>query len=452
MNKTENSTYRLNSISTKSDSFGIPELFKDPLIRFSIATCLLGFGAFIVWSTTAQMAEGVTTFGQIIVEEKKKIIQHLEGGIISKLHVAEGDFVAKGDKLLELQTVNLETQEDQLTKEEATLLATVERLSALMKGVDALTLSSKGQWSVRSRDQRSIEQTQQGLFLQQILAHKADQDMLAARRASLVSGQDERQTELSALRDSIQSVTEEIKTKEIMVAQKLARRDELQRLRRERSSLMVQKAQLQGSQAENAARVLEIGSEINQLDAKFTEALSAELLDTKMRLGAISEQIIAVRDSINRAIVYAPVGGEILNMRFATIAGVVQSGEAILEIVPPVDGLWATVNITPSDREAVYPGLAVRGRLAGFKSWSVPPIDGEVITVSADLKQNQVTGESYYEAKVAFNANTVATGSIRFVSPGMPVEAFIDSGYRRTLLDYLVEPLRAHIGRGLATG
>ena len=127
-------------------------------------------------------------------------------------------------------------------------------------------------------------------------------------------------------------------------------------------------------------------------------------------------------------------------------------GEPIMEIVPVSSGLWASLQINPSDRDAIYPGLAVRARLSAFKSWQSPSMDGQVRSISADLKTVPETGVSYYEAKIQFSATDLAGHDIAFTSPGMPVEAFVQSGVKRTFMDYALEPIIAHFSKGLSTG
>ena len=258
--------------------------------------------------------------------------------------------------------------------------------------------------------------------------------------------------EIAALRGSISALEKELMLIQSMVNQRLARRDELHRLNRQKTSLDAQLARLFAEANENTSRSHELQQELLQTQATFHETLTSELIDHNATLSASKEELKSLEDAVNRAFVIAPVSGEILNLQFATLGGVVRSGEPIMEVVPKSSGLWASLQILPGDRDSIYPGLEVTARLSAFKSWQSPTISGHVQTISADLKTVPETGLSYYEARIKFTASDFNNHDISFISPGMPVEAFVASGTERTFMDYALEPIVAHFSKGLSNG
>ena len=145
---------------------------------------------------------------------------------------------------------------------------------------------------------------------------------------------------------------------------------------------------------------------------------------------------------MNRTTVYAPQSGEILNLAFANAGAVIRPGETILEIVPDNQDLIATAEVKPSDRDSVYEGLSVEARLSGLKAWDSPLLKGEVSDISADLKTSPDGRYSYYEAKVTIEKENLSQLEVP-LTPGMPIEAFIFSGEKRTFVEYLLEPVNA---------
>ena len=207
------------------------------------------------------------------------------------------------------------------------------------------------------------------------------------------------------------------------------------------------------TEAQQAATLEEdLTGQIAQTEAAFLRQVSADQLEVRSQLEQATERLSAAQDVLNRSVVLAPQGGEVLNLRFATRGGVVRPGEAILEIVPASGEMTASVRIQPADRAAVYEGQAVRTRVTAYKSWMTPRLDGEVISVSADLKTDQNTGASYYEVRIRIPADQAARLGELDVIPGMPVEVFIFSGSSRTTLDYLLEPISESLFRGARTG
>ena len=80
-------------------------------------------------------------------------------------------------------------------------------------------------------------------------------------------------------------------------------------------------------------------------------------------------------------------------------------------------------------------------RLSAFNQRTTPEINGTVTRISADASTDQRTGQTYYTIRIAMPPEEVAKlGEVRMV-PGMPVEAFVQTG-ERTMISYLLKPLQ----------
>jgi len=62
----------------------------------------VGFLSFILWMALAPLDEGVPSQGTVVLETKRRVIQHLQGGIVASVNVKEGDQVKEGDLLIKL--------------------------------------------------------------------------------------------------------------------------------------------------------------------------------------------------------------------------------------------------------------------------------------------------------------------------------------------------------------
>lgn len=432
-----------------ADPAGAPE--RDHWLWGMAAVNLLGLGGFLLWSCFAPLAEGVITTGQIIADTEVQTVQHLEGGIISVLHVKEGDHVLQGDTLIELDTTASEARWDQITLQHDTALLGVERIRSLLQGRGEISIAHID-WLVSEPVADTIYAQQKALFESQRFARLQERELLAARKSSLRVGIEGREKEILAVEISRDEVDKEISLLEGLLEQQLARRDELHRLVRQKAALEAELAQLQVQIEELRSQILEVDQQLLQGRAAFEETLSLELIEANATLSASEQELKFLEDTLTRTAVTAPVSGEILNLQFATLGGVIRPGQSILEIVPKSTGLWATLRVQPNDREAVYAGLEVKARLAAFKSWQSPTIIGNVSTISADLKTLPESGLSYYEARIKFDVDDFSDHQINLVAPGMPVEAFIVSGVERTFMDYALEPIVAHFSKGLSGG
>jgi HlyD family secretion protein len=63
-----------------------------------------------------------------------------------------------------------------------------------------------------------------------------------------------------------------------------------------------------------------------------------------------------------------------------------------------------------------------------------------VTRISADTSTDQRTGQSYYTVRISMPPEQIQRlGEVKLL-PGMPVEAFVQTG-DRTMLSYLIKPL-----------
>jgi len=234
--------------------------------------------------------------------------------------------------------------------------------------------------------------------------------------------------------------------------QQLARRDQVTSAERLVATLEGDIAALTSQRDDARASEADLVAQIAQAQASSARDTATALLETSADLLAAQDRLNQAQDVLDRSVIIAPVSGEVLNMSFATIGGVVGSGETLMEIVPDIGEVTASVQISATDRSVISEGQNVRTQFSSYKGWQAPRLTGEIIDVSADLKTDPVTGVPYYEARLRVPKSEIARTQGVDIIPGMPVDVFIYSGRSRTLLDYLFEPLGESLFKGLRTG
>jgi HlyD family type I secretion membrane fusion protein len=300
-------------------------------------------------------------------------------------------------------------------------------------------------------ERADIIKRETGLFHQQRSSLEADIAVLSARISAAKQTQVSRQSQIEIARKALESASGELAVIQDMFAQQLARRDQVTSSERLVATLEGDIARLQSQGDDAKASELDFQAQIKQLRARYAQDNAANLLSTSAELLAVEERLNAAQDILDRSVIIAPVSGEVLNMAFSTIGGVVRSGETLMEIVPDIGEVTASVQISAADRSSVAEGQIVRTQFSSYRGWQAPRLEGEIIDVSADLKTDPVTSVSYYEARIRVPASEIAKTTDVDVIPGMPVDTFIYSGKSRTLLDYLLEPLGESLFRGLRT-
>lgn len=424
---------------------------KDKIVWKMGAVCILGFGGFMLWGSLAPLEEGVAASGQIVVESNRQLVQHLEGGLVSEINVREGQFVEKGDILIVLKKTASLSNRDQVVQEYGALAASAARLRALQAKTLKPDFSALDHLDLGTEEKADIIKRETGLFEQQRSSLNADIAVLSARIKAAQQTKTSRDKQILIASRALESATGELAVITDMFSQQLARRDQVTASERLVATLEGDIARLQSQGDDAAASQLDLRAQIAQISARAAQENAANLLATSADLLAAEERLNAAQDVLDRSVIFAPVSGEVLNMAFSTIGGVVRSGETIMEIVPKIGEVTASVQIAATDRSSIFEGQLVRTQFSSYKGWQAPRLEGEIIDVSADLKTDPATSVSYYEARIRVPASEIARTSNVDIIPGMPVDAFIYSGKSRTMLDYLLEPLGESLFRGLRT-
>ena len=422
-------------------------IFGDKLIKTAAIVCTIAMGGFIGWSAFAPMAEGVAAFGNVVVDNNRKVVQHLEGGIIEEVLVREGDLVAAGQPLMILADVAAFAGRDSVAQELVNHWASIDRLNALLDKSSTIEFSTNNEIDITAPQFAKTLSRQRGLFLQQQQTLAADVDVLYTRKINFSQNANNSQSQIDNLQRALQLLRNDLKQKRAYLEEQLIQGDQVTQLEREEARMMGDLSRLSSEQQGDRLQVKGLEREIIQAKARFNEKVTADLLESRAKVSELTERLEAAQDVVNRTAIQASQAGVVLNLKFTTNGGVVRPGDTILEIVPTESELVAVVQVSPSDRDTIYEGLTVKTRLSGLHSWQMPSLDGVLSNISADLKTSPNGEFSYYEARVTINAKALSDLDIKVI-PGMPVEAFISSGKTRTLFDYLFEPLSAIMRRG----
>jgi len=424
-------------------------ILTDGRLLFAFLVCLVSLGGFLAWAALAPLAKGVVAYGAVEVENDRKIVQHLEGGIIDQILVSEGDVVEAGDALVVLVDVAASAGRDQIEEDLVNHLASIDRLNALLSEAPSLSFTEpENDLELAPARRADILARQTDLFDQQRRRLSADVRVLRSRADGLAETARNKQAQIDGQVRSVEIIRTDLARKTDLLADNLISGDSVVQLERDLTAAESELFRLKADQESNLIQAREVENQILLTEEQFAEQAAQDLLDARANAAEARERLRAAQDVVNRTSVFAPLSGEILNLKYSTIGGVVQAGDPILEIVPLETQLIASLEVSPTDRDGVYEGLTVQTRLSGFDSWRAPSLEGQIVDVSADLKTSPRGDYSFYEARVVIDTVALAEHGL-VAAPGMPVEAFIVSGETQTLLNYIIEPITAVFRRGV---
>jgi HlyD family secretion protein len=126
-----------------------------------------------------------------------------------------------------------------------------------------------------------------------------------------------------------------------------------------------------------------------------------------------------------------------------TEGGVIEAGERIMLIVPEDEALSIEVKVAAQDRDQIHLGQKTLLRMSSFNQRTTPELAGTVSLIGADLVEDTRTGLQFYPVRILLDEGEEARLG-QELAPGMPVEAFVQTGYR-TIFSYLTKPVADYL-------
>ncbi len=401
------------------------------------------FGVLGGWSVAAPLATAAMAAGEIVVESHRKTVQHLEGGIVDRILVREGDQVAAGQVLVRLDTTQAEASLTQYAGQLDAQRALAARLAAERDGL-AEVVFPVALPSAIVDGQRRIFHTRKTMLEGQraILARRIDQ--LAAQ----IDG-DRRQ--LAALGRQRALIEDELDGSLKLLDHGLMQRPRVLALQREAAALDGRMGELESEVAAKQQAIGETQLSMVSLDSVRADEVARELREVETRIAELEQRVRANRDVLARQDILAPVAGQVVDLRVFSRRGVIAPAQPLMDIVPERDDLWVTVRVSPTDVDVVRPGQPAQVLLAAFNQRMVPPLPGRLATLSADRLIDEKTGQPYFVGRIDLDTEALKHLHGIALTPGMPVQAMIVTG-KQTLFHYVLSPLRASLTRAMKEG
>ena len=398
---------------------------------------ILGFGT---WASFAPLESAAIASGVVESESSRKTIQHLEGGIVRKILVADGDVVRSGQTLIALDDTRAASEVQSLQGQLWDAMARAARLQAEQQGQDSITVSAAlEQDSGQNATAAAAVSAQQTIFQARRQVHLSQVAVIRERRHEVEQEIEGLKAQESAVAQRIDIVREELDMVATLVNKGLERRPRLLNLQREL-------AEVEGRRGEIAAQISRAGQVINEsqatlfkLESDRQNEIAQSLHEAQNQIFQLRERLLAARDQLSRTEVKAPEDGVITDLRIHTPGGVIGAGAPLMDLVPRQDRLIVTARLRPEDIDVVHPGLKAEVHLIPYNQRRVPRLKGTVVQVSADRLLDKRTDQPYYATKVRLDNAQSLADDIHII-PGMPTQVFITTG-RGTVALYALRPL-----------
>lgn len=425
------------AISTFDHNFDDMPTSDRGIRRLGLTIVFVTFGIFGTWAAFAPLSNAVHGSGVVTVQNYRKTVQHLEGGIVKELHARDGDLVKKGDPLIVLDESQLSAEYESTRNQLIVARYKEARLRAERDGLDTIpNVQMDGTDSDRATEALSGEQQ---VFTAR---HNSLQGEISVNRERI----EQMKQQIVGLNDMIRtkrglekSYSGEIKQLRELLAEGFVDNQRLLEQERRLDMLKTEVADHESTISKTKLQIGETELQIVQLKKKFDSDVANELSDVQAKVFDLQEKEAALRDRLSRVVIRAPESGMVLDMKVHTIGGVVGAGTPLLDIVPEDSELVVEARVEPKDIDRLKLGKVADIRFSAFSAATTPVIEGNLVRISADRLTDEHSGDPYYLVRVKVSEDGMKKLGNRKLQPGMPAEVLINAG-ERTMLEYLLKP------------
>lgn len=416
--------------------------------RMGLWILALGFGGFLLWAAFAPLDEGVPGTGMVAIDTKRKTVQHLNGGIVSKVLVREGDSVRQGQLLMQLDPALAEANYAAVRVRYLGLRAEQARLTAEYAGAATLVFHEDLLAAASEPTIRQQMQVQQQLFITRARLLRSDLQSIEENILGLQGMQQAYASMLHSRSQQQSLLREELNNLRGLVDEGYVPRNRQLELERQVADANTAIADLQGNAVRTLRSIAEQRQRLLSRQQEQRKEVQSRLGEVEREVAAEQEKFKALADELARLDIRSPADGQVVGLMVQTVGGVIQPGQTLMDIVPGNAPLLLEVRVPPHLIDRVHAGMPVEVRFSSFAHSPQLSVEGKVDSVSADLLTDEKTGTTYYLARVDVTARGRQRLGQRQLQPGMPVEVVFKTG-ERSLLAYLLHPLSKRIAASM---
>lgn len=433
-----------------------PQMLSDsPRNELRIGTAVAGafFVGFLGWAALTPLDAGAYASGVIAVSGNRQAVQHRDGGVVSAIHVQEGETVSKGEVLVELGAGELRANERATAGELYALIAQRARLTA--ERTRAGSIITPPEFETLQPEDKPLAEGAMALQRMQFTARRqaleAQRGVLGQRVSQLAEQSTGYERQLEANSEQKRLIAEELTGIRKLAAQGYAPMTRVRALEREEASLGGEEGSYRAQIARSGEAIGETRMQLLSLDRQMMEEVTGQMRDVEVRIDELQPKLTALREQLARATVRAPAEGRVVGMTTFTVGGVVAAGSTLMEIVPQGRALVIQASVAPNDADDLEVGQETQIRFTSLHERNLPILKGKLTKLSADSFLDEKSGQRFFRAEVSVGPEQLdvirkVRGMRTGLQAGLPVEVLIPLR-KRTALDYLLEPLAQTVWR-----
>ena len=405
------------------------------LATWSVALCVI---AFATWSVVTQVDEIAKAKGAVIPEGEKQVLQSAIGGKLKQILVKEGQLVEKGQPLVEFDATFQRTALEELKSQQVTLLASVERMNALLEQREPNLAEFEVDYPQIVSQQKAQLNAQKALYFQKRVVLEKESEQIAEQLHSVEKSLPSYEKELNATKQELNILEKGYEAGNISRLRVLEMRQKL-------ASIEQKIEEARGKKAVLIKQADSTEQKIEQLLAEAKAKVSADRSKAVSDLSALNARVRSSQAKLTNTMLVSPLQGLVQSLPSTQNGGVIQPGGTVVEIVPVGGKADFKARLSPRDIGFVSVGQPTRIKIDAFDYSRFGALKGEVESISPTTSQSE-RGEIYYEVVVSVETPYFRDNPESFsILPGMTGEVDITTG-EKSVFQYLWKPIYTNVG------
>jgi len=385
------------------------------------------------WAHYVEIKTSATTQGTVIPTGDKRVVQHLEGGIVKSILVRDGDFVDEGQPLLRFEPTLRTAELNQIRAREAALTIKMRRLRAYIENNEPDFSDYEAEYP------QLVEESRFNLrgLRERILGEKT---VLKAQIEQQRKSVENYEKQIDSLKRQ-----QKLLSQAVTMRRKLFKSGHGSRVNLINAELDLAKnkgavTEAEVSREQALASIVETENQIMEIDVRERGKAYEELDDVSAQLAEVRENIARLEDKVTRLEIVSPVSGIVHALKINTPGAVVEPAQVVMEIIPADGDVIIENKILPSDIGHIAIGQETTVTVTGFDARRYGTMKGELIKFSPTTFMDE-EGNPYFRGHIKLNDEYLLSNGVQHkIVPGMTVQANIITG-EQTLLEYLTRPV-----------
>ncbi|SMC98314.1 HlyD family secretion protein [Fulvimarina manganoxydans] len=425
----------------------VPRSIRGAVIGGTVVVVII-FGGFGSWAATAPLSAAIVAPGSFMVTGRNKQVQHLEGGIVHRILVEEGEHVQEGQNLVLLDETRPKMDVRRLSLRLALLDAKSARLQAMMLGTVDVDFSNVTAEVEDQTERNRIVAAQRSVFQADLAGLQGSIAVIERNRDSLKARLKGAMAQKAAAERQLALIAEERAGKQRLFDQGLYRRSDLFTIERAGAQAEGLIGKLESDIGDFSSQIERLDGQIELVHKEYRQKAADEIQSVLAETDDIREQLMNARSVLERVEIRSPVSGILVKLNYHTSGGVIESGGTIAEILPDRENLLIETVVDPHDIDDVHVGQEASIRLMSFNQRTTPQLTGKLVYLSADTVPDPRAGRAgdVYVARIELGDEDRRKIAKLKITPGMPADVFIQTS-SRTFFEYLMKPVRDSMDR-----